>query len=87
MVTMSAAEASRNFSAVLSRAERGETIRIVRHGRTVATVTPPSTNAGRSLRRALEETDVPPFDDDYASDIEAGLAAVSDEVEDPWADD
>ncbi|NKY56660.1 type II toxin-antitoxin system Phd/YefM family antitoxin [Nocardia flavorosea] len=85
MATMSAAEASRNFSAVLSRAEHGETIRIVRHGRTVATVTPPATSTGRSLRLALEESDIAPFDDDFASDIAAGLAMVSDEMEDPWA--
>ncbi|MFC9967985.1 type II toxin-antitoxin system Phd/YefM family antitoxin [Nocardia ignorata] len=84
MTTMSAAEASRNFSAVLRRAEHGETIRIVRHGRTVATVSPPTTSTGSALRRALETSDTTPFDDDFADDINAALALITDDQEDPW---
>ncbi|MFI5782503.1 type II toxin-antitoxin system Phd/YefM family antitoxin [Nocardia sp. NPDC051570] len=83
---MTAAEASRNFSAVLDRAEHGETITIVRHGRTVATITPAPKRTGRALRLALEDTDVPPFDEDYESDIANALSLVSDEVKDPWAE-
>ncbi len=86
MTTMSAAEASRNFSAVLRRAEHGETIRIVRHGRTVATVSPPTKKTGLALRRALENSDAPPFDDDFATDISDALAMVTDDLEDPWGD-
>ncbi|MFD4430695.1 type II toxin-antitoxin system Phd/YefM family antitoxin [Nocardia sp. NPDC058497] len=86
MTTMSAAEASRNFSAVLSRAEHGETIHIVRHGRTVVTVSPPTTRTGVALRRALEVSDAPPFDDDFAADIAAALAMVANGTKDPWAD-
>ncbi|NNH76065.1 type II toxin-antitoxin system prevent-host-death family antitoxin [Nocardia uniformis] len=86
MTTISAAEASRNFSAVLDRAERGETITIVRHGRTVATIAPAPKRTGRALREALENTDVPPFDDDYESDIANALSLVTDEPRDPWAD-
>ncbi|TNC25397.1 type II toxin-antitoxin system Phd/YefM family antitoxin [Amycolatopsis alkalitolerans] len=86
MTTMTAAEASRNFSAVLDRAEHGETITIVRHGRTVATVAPAPRRTGRDVRLALENGDVPPFDDDYESDIAGALALVSDETGDPWAE-
>lgn len=35
-------------------------------------------STGRSLRLALEESEVPPFDDDFASDIASALAMVSD---------
>lgn len=35
-------------------------------------------STGRSLRLALEGSDVPPFDDDYSFDIAAVLAMVSD---------
>ncbi|MEV2225105.1 type II toxin-antitoxin system prevent-host-death family antitoxin [Nocardia vinacea] len=86
MTTMTAAEASRNFSAVLDRAEHGETITIVRHGRTVATIAPAPIRTGRALRSALESTDVPAFDEDYESDIASALSLVSDEVRDPWAE-
>ncbi|MFX0576124.1 type II toxin-antitoxin system Phd/YefM family antitoxin [Nocardia nepalensis] len=84
MTTMTAAEASRNFSAVLDRAERGETITIVRHGHTVATITPAPKRTGRDLRLALENTDVPPFDENYESDIANGLSLISDDMRDPW---
>jgi prevent-host-death family protein len=86
MTTMTAAEASRNFSAVLDRAEHGETITIVRYGRTVAAVTPAPKRTGRDLRLALENTDVPPFDEDYEVDIAAGLSLISDDMRDPWAE-
>ncbi|MCP2316264.1 prevent-host-death family protein [Nocardia amikacinitolerans] len=80
MTTMTAAEAARNFSAVLDRAERGETITIVRHGMAVATIAPPTRKTGRSLRHSLENSDVPPFDDDFAADTAAGLAMVDDDM-------
>lgn len=86
MTTITAAEASRNFSAVLDRAEHGETITIVRHGRTVATIAPAPKRTGRTLRHALENTDVTPFDEDYESDIASAMSLVSDEPRDPWAD-
>lgn len=86
MTTMTAAEASRNFSAVLDRAEHGETITIVRHGRTVATVAPAPQRTGRDLRLALENSDVAPFDEDYESDIANGLALISEDLGDPWAE-
>ncbi|WP_433661525.1 type II toxin-antitoxin system Phd/YefM family antitoxin [Nocardia sp. CA-128927] len=86
MTTITAAEASRNFSAVLDRAEHGETITIVRHGRTVATITPAPKRTGRNLRLALENTDTPPFDEDYESDITDALSVVSDDMRDPWAE-
>ncbi|KZM68204.1 type II toxin-antitoxin system Phd/YefM family antitoxin [Nocardia terpenica] len=86
MSTMTAAEASRNFSAVLDRAEHGETITIVRHGHTVAVIAPAPKRTGRDLRLALENSEIPPFDNDYESDIADGLSFVSDEMSDPWAE-
>lgn len=86
MVTITAAEASRNFSAVLGRAESGETIAIVRHGRTVATITPPPKRTGRALRAALENSDIEPFDDELEADIKQALSLVTDETEDPWGE-
>ncbi|GAB3740486.1 prevent-host-death family protein [Microlunatus parietis] len=86
MTTMTAAEASRNFSAVLDRAEHGETITIVRHGRTVATVSPAPKKTGRDLRLALEKAAIPPPDDEFEADIAAALSFVSSDVRDPWAE-
>lgn len=86
MPIMTAGEASRNFSAVLDRAEHGETITIVRHGRTVATISPTPKRTGRNLRLALEHTDIPPFDEDYESDIAEAVALISDDTRDPWAE-
>ncbi|WP_246186709.1 type II toxin-antitoxin system Phd/YefM family antitoxin [Microlunatus speluncae] len=83
---MTAAEASRNFSTVLDRAEHGETITIVRHGRTVATVSPAPKKTGRDLRLALAKADIPPPDDDFEADIAAALAFVSKDERDPWAE-
>lgn len=86
MATMTAAEASRNFSAVLDRAEHGETITIVRHGRTVATVSPAPRKTGRDLRLALEKADAPPFDDSFEADIADGLSILTEDLRDPWAE-
>ena len=86
MTTMTAAEASRNFSAVLDRAEHGETIVIVRHGRVVATVAPVPKRTGRDLRLALESSEIPSFDEDYESDIADGLSLISSDLGDPWAE-
>ncbi len=85
MATMTAAEASRNFSTVLDRAEHGETITIVRHGRTVAMVAPAPKKTGRDLRLALEKADIPPPDDEFEADIAAALAFLSKDAGDPWA--
>jgi prevent-host-death family protein len=84
MITMTAAEASRHFSTVLDRAEHGETITIVRHGRVVATVAPAPKRTGHDLRLALENSEAPPFDAAYESDIAAGMSLVSDDMRDPW---
>lgn len=42
MTSISLAEAQSQFSALISRAEAGETIVITRDGQTVATLTPPA---------------------------------------------
>lgn len=50
---MSASEASRNFSAVLDEAERGETIVVTRSGQRVALIVPAPRANGRALLDVL----------------------------------
>jgi prevent-host-death family protein len=87
MTTMTAAEASRNFSAVLDRAENGETVTLTRHGRTVAVISPAPRRTYGDLRRRLEADRAagnPPLDDDIEHDIVDGLAGATSEWSDPW---
>jgi prevent-host-death family protein len=65
MQTMTAAEASRSFSAVLDRAEHGETNAITRAGRRIATVTPTTRATWGAFREALR--DWTPTDDPMAT--------------------
>lgn len=81
--TMTATDASRNFSELLDAIERGETVTITRGHRAVAEIMPARRRTGADLRAALEQ--VPPPDDRFAEDIAAALAMVSSEGEDPWA--
>ena len=83
MRTMTATEASRNFSDLLDAIERGETVTITRGNQVVAEVRPARHRTGSDLRAALEH--IPPPDDDFADDIAAALALVSSEGNDPWA--
>jgi len=66
---MTATEASRHFSDVLDRAEAGETITVVRNGRAVARVTPPSEQNpnGAAVRQFLRswEGDADGFTPEY----------------------
>ena len=82
MRTMSASDVSRRFSAVLDKAERGETIVITRGGRRIAVLSPAPATNGAALLKVLSEwgtADDPTFEDD--------LAAIRSTVtvgEDPW---
>jgi len=84
MRTMTATEASRNFSELLDAIERGETVMITRGHRPVAEITPARHRTGADLRVALKQ--IPPPDDRFAADIASALAKVSNEGNDPWAD-
>ncbi|MGH3949451.1 MAG: type II toxin-antitoxin system Phd/YefM family antitoxin [Pseudonocardiaceae bacterium] len=85
---MTASEASRNFSAVLSATERGETIAVTRSGRRVAHVTPAPRASGQALREVFETYHNSPIVDDAFTDrVERALATLDiDEDNDPWTD-
>jgi antitoxin (DNA-binding transcriptional repressor) of toxin-antitoxin stability system len=82
MRTMTATEASRNFSALLDAIEQGETITITRGYHVVAEMRPARLRTGADLRAALDL--IPPPDDRFAADIAGALAMVSSEGGDPW---
>lgn len=83
VVRMSATEASRSFSSVLSRVAAGETVEIERHGVVVAALTPVRRRAvpGSDLAAALRS--LPPVDDEFGTDI-AALSGVLRAAPDPW---
>jgi antitoxin (DNA-binding transcriptional repressor) of toxin-antitoxin stability system len=83
MKTMTATEASRNFSDLLDAIERGETVTITRGHHAVAEMRPARRRTGADLQAAL--ADIPPPDDQFADDIARAMALVSSEGDDPWA--
>ena len=83
MRTITATEASRNFSDLPDAIERGETVTITRGNHAVAEIRPAHPRTGTDLRAALE--DIPPPDDRFADDIAGALALVSEGGVDPWA--
>lgn len=88
MKEMSAAEAARNFSAVLNAAEKGETVLVTRSGRKAALITPAPRSSGRALRVVFEQYRAHPIvDDDWSKTIEDAIGELSaDEDIDPWSD-
>ncbi|NGO43270.1 type II toxin-antitoxin system Phd/YefM family antitoxin [Streptomyces ureilyticus] len=79
MKTMTATDASRNFTSVLDRAEHGETIVITRGGRRLAILAPAPAPVGNgaALREFLAAHRV---DDDYAEDVLSGRGGTTDEL-------
>jgi antitoxin (DNA-binding transcriptional repressor) of toxin-antitoxin stability system len=86
MRTMTATEASRNFSSLLDLIERGETVRITRGSEPVAEVAPVRRRTGADLEAALLAADLGPLDDDLERDIAETVALVTNDRGDPWAD-
>jgi antitoxin (DNA-binding transcriptional repressor) of toxin-antitoxin stability system len=84
MRTMTATQASRNFSELLDAIERGETETITRGDKPVAEIGPARRRVGAELRDAL--ADIEPPDDRFASDITETRALLTVEARDPWAD-
>jgi prevent-host-death family protein len=80
---ISATEASREFSKLLTRVAAGETIEIDRHGEVVAMVVPPrfALVSGAKLRSLLERLPCP--DDRFAKDVNE-LSAVVTSPSDAW---
>jgi len=86
MRTMTATEASRNFSGLLDLIEAGETIRITRGNEPIAEVGPARRRTGADLEAALLTAGLPALDDDLERDIAEALALVTNDGSDPWAD-
>lgn len=82
MTSLTATEASRNFSALLDAVERGESITITRGNRPIAEIRPTARRTGRQLREALES--LPPLDDDFADDVASATRLVDNTWTDPW---
>lgn len=85
MKTMSATEASRNFSAMLDLVADGETIRITRGNRILAEITPVRPRTAADLRAAIQAANLPPLDGELAGDIESALEILTPST-DPWQD-
>jgi prevent-host-death family protein len=83
MTVMTATEASRHFSDLLDRVERGETVTIVRGNHPVAEIGPARHRSGADLRTAL--SGIAPPDEDFERNISSALGLVTSEVPDPWA--
>ncbi|HEY1618012.1 MAG TPA: type II toxin-antitoxin system Phd/YefM family antitoxin [Streptosporangiaceae bacterium] len=83
MRTMTATEASRNFSDLLDAIEHGETVTITRGHHAVAEMRPARRRKGADLRAVL--AGIPPPDDHFADSIAEAMTLVSSEGEDPWA--
>lgn len=82
MRTLTATHASRGFSELLDRVERGETVRITRAGHVVAELRPVAPTTGRALRDALAGT--PGLDDRFEADIAAATSLLTTDESDPW---
>lgn len=83
---MSASEASRNFSAVLDEAERGESVVVTRGGRRVALIVPAPRANGAAVRDALARwSGRLGIDDEFAENVAAARSTASAELDtDPW---
>jgi prevent-host-death family protein len=88
MKEMTASEASRNFSAVLDAAEKGETVVVTRSGRRVALIAPaPRANGGAVLDLFDSWRGHPAFDGAFEERVKAARNSVSADLDtDPWHD-
>lgn len=81
MVRMTATEVSRHFSSVINRVDSGEEIEIVRNGRAIAEMRPPSQPVGVSGAALRELMDgLPPLDENFASEVELERARLGTET-------
>ncbi|MGH3768111.1 MAG: type II toxin-antitoxin system Phd/YefM family antitoxin [Pseudonocardiaceae bacterium] len=88
MRELSASEVSRNFSAVLSSAEHGETIAVTRAGKRVALIAPAPRANGAALREVFRRWEGnAAFDDTFAANVAAARDAAAAALDlDPWRD-
>jgi prevent-host-death family protein len=80
---ITATEASRGFSELLSRVAAGEIVEIDRHGQVVAVLTPPRPRSVSAAAFLDLLDNLPPVDPDFAHDVER-LDEVLEPFEDPW---
>jgi antitoxin (DNA-binding transcriptional repressor) of toxin-antitoxin stability system len=85
MITMTATEAGRSFSAVLDLASEGETISITRGGELVATIVPPVRSNGAAIVAAYADHRPDPAFADALETAHRDLN-IPEEVRDPWAE-
>ena len=86
MRTMTATEASRNFSDLLDLVQKGEVVRVTRGGQAVAEIGPTRRRTGADLEAALTAAGLEPVDEDVERDIADAVAMLSQEAGDPWGD-
>lgn len=78
---MTATEVSRHFSDAINRVDSGEEIEIVRNGRAIAELRPPSQPngiSGAALRELMEG--LPPLDEDFAREVQLERARLGAET-------
>ena len=85
MRTITATEASRNFSELLDSIEAGETVTITRGGERIAEIRPAPKKTIGALRAAFAKH--PPVDDEFLADIESARAFIDNEWRNPWGDE
>ncbi len=82
---MTATEAARSFSAVLTRVSQGEEVEVTRNGATVAVIGPPPRKkqflSPAEFRELMES--LPPVDEDFVRDLEEIRRGVG-PPRDPW---
>ena len=86
MREVTASEASRNFSALLSSVERGETVMVTRGGRRIAAITPAPAANGVALNNVIAKwSGSEALDDAFSESLAGAQTAVSTEKDaDPW---
>jgi prevent-host-death family protein len=83
MVRMTATEAARSFSEVLSRVAAGEEVEVTRNGASVAVIAPPRVPLISVDRLRYLLATAPAPDEQFAEDVRAARASVG-RPDDPW---
>ena len=85
MITMTATEVGRSFSAVLDLASQGETINITRGGELVGTISPPVRANGAAILDAYASVEPDPEFAEALDSVHRELNSPQ-EARDPWAE-
>lgn len=86
MREMTTSEVSRNLSAVLDEAERGETIAVTRSGKRVALIVPAPRANGAALAEVFRRwSGQLAIDDEFEAAVEE-KRTMPERLEDPWRD-